>query len=306
MITVKQLQYQYQGAAFASLKCIDLNVPQGSLFGLLGPNGAGKTTLLSIISGLLDCPVGTVSIGSHDICHNKSLRRSDIALVPQEYAFYFRLSVMENLIFFAAALGLNKSESQQRIAAVIDITGLKDRINHRAETLSGGLKRRLNLAIGLLNQPRLLLLDEPTVGIDPHSRHFILEAIRHLNQNGTTVIYTSHYMEEIEALCSDIAIIDHGNVLVQGPLAQLLGQQESETLHIDLKIPLTLQQHAALALDSPYDEHNLQLTQPLHDGDFYSTMKALQRAGVSIHRLRYGANNLEELFLTLTHRSLRD
>ncbi|WP_439133124.1 ABC transporter ATP-binding protein [Pseudomaricurvus sp.] len=307
MISIKQLHYQYQGATTASLKHIDLNVAKGSLFGLLGPNGAGKTTLLSILSGLLPCPEGAVSINGQDISKSRSLRKSDIALVPQEYAFYFRLSVIENLKFFAAALGLGKSDARQRIETIAEVTGLSDRLKDRAETLSGGLKRRLNLAIGLLNQPSLLLLDEPTVGIDPHSRHFILEAIKRLNQDGTTVVYTSHYMEEVEHLCTDIAIIDHGQVLIQGPLTQLLDAQSHDTLFIELGKPLTPQQHTALSSASPYDEHNLQLVLPVSSNDdLYQVMTALQRESVEVHRLRYGSDNLEELFLNLTHRALRD
>lgn len=307
MISIHQLHYQYQGAAAASLNHIDLEVSKGSLFGLLGPNGAGKTTLLSIISGLLPCPEEAVRINGHDISKTKSLHKSDIALVPQEYAFYFRLSVHENLTFFASALGLKKSQIRTRIDEIAAVTGLSDRLNDRAETLSGGLKRRLNLAIGLLNQPSLLLLDEPTVGIDPHSRHFILEAIKQLNQNSTTVVYTSHYMEEIESLCTDIAIIDHGKVLIQGPLTQLLDAQRHNTLFIELSKPLTPQQHAALTPEKPYSQHGLELVLPFNQGDdIYSIMAKLQQSSVAIHRLRYGADNLEELFLNLTHRALRD
>lgn len=307
MISIHQLHYQYQGATAASLNHIDLDVPKGSLFGLLGPNGAGKTTLLSIVSGLLPCPEGAVKINGHDISKIKSLHKSDIALVPQEYAFYFRLSVQENLTFFASALGLKKNQIRQRIDEIAAVTGLSDRLKDRAETLSGGLKRRLNLAIGLLNQPSLLLLDEPTVGIDPHSRHFILEAIKQLNQNGTTVVYTSHYMEEIENLCTDIAIMDHGKVLIQGPLTQLLEAQRHNTLFIELSKPLTLEQRAVLTPATVYDEHSLELVLPFSQGDdIYSVMTTLQQASVDIHRLRYGSDNLEELFLNLTHRALRD
>lgn len=307
MISINNLHYQFQGATTASLKHIDLQVPTGSLFGLLGPNGAGKTTLLSIISGLLPCPKNCVNIDGLDISQNASSWQSQMALVPQEYAFYDRLSVRENLTFFAAALGLTGVKAQQRIHQVVETTSLHDHFNHRAETLSGGLKRRLNLAIGLLNEPRLLLLDEPTVGIDPHSRHFILEAIRQLNRNGTTVVYTSHYMEEIQALCDQIAIIDHGQVLVQGPLSQLLEQQHRHSLHIALSNPLTAEQRADLPATAIYDSDNLQLTWALSaHSELYPTLTKLQQSGVSIQRLQYGAKNLEELFLNLTHRSLRD
>lgn len=306
MINIHNLHYQFPGASTASLKHIDLHVPTGSLFGLLGPNGAGKTTLLSILSGRLPCPSNCVRIDDQDISQRQSRWRSQIALVPQEYAFYDRLSVNENLTFFAAALGLNQAEARARIDECVAVTSLGDRLTSRAETLSGGLKRRLNLAIGLLNQPRLLLLDEPTVGIDPHSRNFILEAIKRLNQQGTTVVYTSHYMEEIEALCDQIAIIDHGQVLVQGALTQLL-EQEHDLLRIDLGSPLSADQVAQLPATAAYDAAQQHLALPLTSpGDIYPALAGLQQAGVQIQRLRYGSRNLEELFLNLTHRSLRD
>lgn len=307
MINIQHLHYQFPGATTASLKHIDLHVPRGSLFGLLGPNGAGKTTLLSIISGRLPCPPGCVRIDGDDISQSRSRWRSRIALVPQEYAFYDRLSVQENLAFFAGALGLNKTEARNRIDECVAITSLADRLKSRAETLSGGLKRRLNLAIGLLNQPGLLLLDEPTVGIDPHSRNFILEAIKKLNQQGTTVVYTSHYMEEIEALCDEIAIIDHGQVLVQGALTQLLEQQPHDLLRIDLAQALSAEQLATLPDTADYNAEQqrlaLALTEP---GEIYPTLARLQQAGVQIRRLHYGSRDLEELFLSLTHRTLRD
>lgn len=307
MINIHNLQYQFPGATTASLRHIDLQVANGSLFGLLGPNGAGKTTLLSIISGRLPCPANCVHIGGQDISQSHSRWRSQLALVPQEYAFYDRLSVQENLTFFAGARGLDKARARERIEECVDITSLGDRLRSRAETLSGGLKRRLNLAIGLLNQPRLLLLDEPTVGIDPHSRTFILDAIKRLNRQGTTVVYTSHYMEEIEALCDDIAIIDHGQVLVQGALTQLLEQRQHDTLRIELASPLSPEQQSALPAAAEYDSTRHQLVLTLASAaELYPLMAALQRAGVHIQRLRYGSSNLEELFLSLTHRSLRD
>lgn len=307
MIDIHNLSYQFQGATTASLKHLNLRVPEGRLFGLLGPNGAGKTTLLSIISGRLPCPTGCVRIGGEDISRSQSRWRAQMALVPQEYAFYDRLSVQENLTFFAAALGFGKAAARARIDECVAITSLGDRLGSRAETLSGGLKRRLNLAIGLLNQPRLLLLDEPTVGIDPHSRNFILEAIKRLNQEGTTVVYTSHYMEEIEALCDEIAIIDHGEVLVQGDLAQLLEHQQQDRLCIDLGSPLSAGQLAQLPATAHYDAGKRYLVLPLMaPADIYPAMAALHQAGADIQRLRYGSRNLEELFLGLTHRSLRD
>jgi len=176
----------------------------------LEPNGAGKTTLLSILTGLLPCTKETVYIEGIDISTAPKAVKLMLSLVPQEYAFYPSLSVIENLRFFAGIQQLAAAEINQRIAEAVELTGLQDRLDNRAQQLSGGLKRRLNIAIGLLNKHKLLFLDEPTVGIDPQSRRFILDAIKGINNQGTTIIYTSHYMEEVEYLCDDIAVIDRG------------------------------------------------------------------------------------------------
>lgn len=224
MISISQLEFSYPSSVRPVLKGIDLDIPDNALFGLLGPNGAGKTTLLSILSGLIPCPTGCLFVDGGDLAEPANRRAARLSLVPQEYAFYHPLTVRENLAFFAGVQGVPPEETEARIDAAVAQTGLQERLHSRAGKLSGGLKRRLNLAIGLLNRPRLLLLDEPTVGIDPHSRHFILETIRELSRNGTTVIYTSHYMEEVEELCDHIAIMDHGQILRKGTLDALLAE----------------------------------------------------------------------------------
>ncbi|MFV0277146.1 MAG: ABC transporter ATP-binding protein [Parahaliea sp.] len=237
MITVKQLSHRYADSASPSLRDITLAIPGGQLFGLLGPNGAGKTTLLSIVAGLLPCPPGTVSIDGQDLTSATRSQRARLSLVPQEYAFYEALSVAENLAFFAAVQGVAAGDVAGRMDEAIGVCGLQEQREKRAGKLSGGLKRRLNLAIGLLNQPDLLLLDEPTVGIDPHSRHFILQTVKQLNSRGATVVYTSHYMEEVEQICQSVAIIDHGQVLLAGDLERLLreaGGRGLESLFLDI------------------------------------------------------------------------
>jgi len=211
VIEIRDLRFRYPGAARDALLGLSLQVRDGSLFGLLGPNGSGKTTLISLLTGLLQAASGDVRIGD-----------GARALVPQDYAFYPRLTVAENLSCFGGVLGLQGGELRLRIDEVTGVAGLPDFLAKRAEHLSGGLKRRLNLAIGLLNRPRLLFLDEPTVGIDPQSRQFILEAIRRLNAEGTTVIYTSHYMDEVQQLCDSIGVLDEGRLLAHGSLDELL------------------------------------------------------------------------------------
>ena len=307
MIEIDNLAFSYARTGPPALSGIKLSIAGGSLFGLLGPNGAGKTTLLAILSGLLPCPVGTVRIAGVDVAHTRHNAPAAIALVPQEYAFYPTLSVRENLLFFARMQQIEATDIPGRLAEVESMTGLGDRCADRADRLSGGLKRRLNIAIGLLNRPQLLLLDEPTVGIDPHSRHFILEAIRDINRAGTTVIYTSHYMEEVEALCDDIAIIDAGKVLIQGSLDSLLQADEQSQLVVDLHEPLTVQQRGALHESVQFDEQGCSLSIKIDSATgFLPVLQALEQQQVGISRIQYGTRNLEELFLNFTQHSLRD
>ena len=238
MIEVQDLSFRYPGAERDALHGLSLEVRAGSLFGLLGPNGSGKTTLISLLTGLLRPGAGSLRIGGETLPEGLAAVQAMSALVPQDYAFYPRLSVMENLRFFGGALSLGGSDLRSRIEEASAIAGLEAFSGTRAEHLSGGLKRRLNLAIGLLNRPRLLLLDEPTVGIDPQSRQFILAAIKRLNAEGTTVLYTSHYMDEVQQLCDHIAVLDEGRLLAQGSLNELLqshpGQRNLEEVFLHL------------------------------------------------------------------------
>jgi len=307
MITVDNLAFSYARAAAPALSGVTLTVADGSLFGLLGPNGAGKTTLLAILCGLLPCPAGVVRVAGVDVTRTRDSALAAIALVPQEYAFYPTLSVRENLLFFARMQRIAPAEIADRLVEVITITGLGERLDNRADRLSGGLKRRLNIAVGLLNKPQLLLLDEPTVGIDPHSRHFILEAIRDINRAGTTVVYTSHYMEEVETLCDDIAIIDQGKVLVQGSLSHLLQADDRSRLIVDLREPLSDQQRRSLSDTLQFDEHGCNLSITIDPAiGFLPVLQELAQRHVGVSRVQYGTRNLEDLFLTYTQHALRD
>ena len=222
MIDIQQLTFRYSRQAVPAIADLSVRVREGSLFGLLGPNGSGKTTLISILAGLLPVQGGRVTIGGDELRGNVSRIQRFSSLVPQEDVFYPSLTVVENLAFFAGVLGIEGAERQARMREVLGTTGLERARAMRAGRLSGGMKRRLSIAVGLLNRPKVLFLDEPTAGIDPQSRHFILEFVRRVNAAGTTVIYTSHYMEEVESLCDDIGILDEGRLLVQGSLAELL------------------------------------------------------------------------------------
>ena len=205
-----------------AVRGVTLSVPTGSVFGLLGPNRAGKTTLISILAGQLRTPVEKVTIDGAPLEELRRREPASLGLVPQEFAFYPMLTCAENLRFFAAVQRLAGKALRERVAAVSGFARIDNVLGRRAGELSGGLRRRLNLAIGLLTEPRILLLDEPTVGVDPQSRAFLLESIRGLAAAGRTVVYTSHYMEEVEAICDRVAILDGGKVLREGALADLL------------------------------------------------------------------------------------
>ena len=222
MIQAHHLSYSYAAAGVLALDGLSLSVPRGSLYGLLGPNGSGKTTFLNLLAGVLRAPKGQLRNDGVDLGVNPTRSQAFTALVPQDLAFYPRLSVQENLELFAGVMGFSGADARSRVDQALRQAALAPQRDQRAEACSGGLKRRLNIAIGLLNRPRLLLLDEPTVGIDPQSRRFILQSIQDIHAAGTTVIYTSHYMEEVQGLCDTIGVMDRGRLLAQGGLKQLL------------------------------------------------------------------------------------
>ena len=226
-IVVEDICFTYPGETLPALNKISLTVPCASCFGLLGPNGAGKSTLLAILTGILPLQHGRVSVHGNTLGnmneHSRELHRR-VALVPQDYAFYPTLSGRENLECFAGLYGLTGDKKRASIDFAVQVCGLGELLNRRAASCSGGVRRRLNLAIGLLNRPSILFLDEPTVGIDAQSRHFILESITRLQREGMTIIYTSHYLEEIQSVCDHLAIIDHGKLLLADSLAAVLLQ----------------------------------------------------------------------------------
>ena len=303
MLDIAGVSFRYPDAANPALDAIALTVPAGGVYGLLGPNGAGKTTLISILSGLLTAASGEISLGGRPLSEIRATRPRCIALVPQDYAFYPMLTVTENLRCFAGVLGLAGAECQRQTDAAIAFGRLEQVTGKRAEQLSGGLRRRLNLAIGLLGQPQLLLLDEPTVGVDPQSRHFLLESIAGLPAAGTTVIYTSHYMEEVEAICQRVAIIDQGRVLAEGALGELLHEDEP-TLEIELQgaLPIDLAQRHAATSEGDF-KYRLKLPST---AALPRLLDELAAAGCPIRRLQLGHLDLEQLFMRLTRRSLRD
>lgn len=233
MIQVQDLRARYSKSGPWVLDGLDLQVPRGSLFGLLGPNGAGKTTLVHVLLGLFAPHSGRVEVDGLSIPAQRRRLAGRVGLAPQSLAYYPSLTVRENLDFFDRMYPADSRKRGSRIDAAVQQTGLAAHWGKRADRLSGGLQRRLNLAIALLGEPPLLLLDEPTVGVDTQSRGFILEALRCLHQAGATIVYTSHYMDEVQRLCDRAAIIDEGRVLVCDTLPALLREApDLETLFL--------------------------------------------------------------------------
>jgi ABC-2 type transport system ATP-binding protein len=302
MLELRQLSYRYPHADAPALADVSLAVPRGCVLGLLGPNGAGKTTLISHLSGALAVQSGEICIDGQPLQQVRAKTPTRIAVAPQEQAFYPMLTVAENLACFAAAGGLSGARKKERIATCTQFAQLGQFAGVRAERLSGGLKRRLNLAIALLPEPELMLFDEPTVGVDPQSRAFILDAIKSLAQQGAAVIYASHYMEEIEAIADRVAILDRGHVLREGSLDELLSKNA---------MLLTL---AADGLDAgmlsrfgTVERGGVHWRIHLNAGSGPGpVLAALEAAGIEVRHAEFGRHDLEQLFMALTHRSLRD
>ena len=227
MIQINQLSKKYKGADFFSVSDLNLSIHEKEIFGLLGPNGAGKTTLISMLSSLLKPTSGSFSISGLTYRENKSELKQLIGIVPQEYALYPSLTAYENLAYFGSMYGLKDKELKDKIYEHLKILGLDQFAYKRIKAFSGGMKRRINLIASILHQPKVLFLDEPTVGVDVQSKNAIISHLRTLNAAGTTIIYTSHHLNEAETFCTRVAIIDHGKIVCKGFPKELIEAQEN-------------------------------------------------------------------------------
>ena len=229
-VSIKDLRFKYPGQTAPCFSDLNLQVQQGERFGLFGPNGAGKTTLMNCMTGLLNYQQGSIRLLAHEIAHHKKAINKLFGFVPQDFSFYQELSPAENLSFFGAWSGLNKQQIKNKTAELLEVLGLADVRNKKVQEFSGGMKRRVNLAIGVIHDPQILFLDEPTVGVDVHTRHAIINYLKKLNENGTTLIYTSHQLSEAEDLCNIVALIDDGKILAHDSLSQLLLDHKEDGL----------------------------------------------------------------------------
>ena len=288
---------------------VSFSVPPGEIYGLLGPNGAGKTTTIKMVCGLLDPDRGTVSVAGHPA--GSMAAKAQVGYVPQDIALYPDLTGRENLRFLGRLFGLSGALLDQRVDEALELTNLGDRAKERLSAYSGGMQRRLNIAAGLLNHPVLLVLDEPTVGVDPQSRHAILERVRTFGQLGMAVLYTTHYMEEAERVCDRVGIVDQGRLVAEGTrrdLVDRLGERD----RIELGATGDLEQLAEACrklegIDgAAVADRHLQLL--VHDGRklLPAVLEAAEHAGVRISSVDVVEPDLEAVFLHLTGTALRD
>jgi len=309
MIQVDHLRKLY--GDLAAVDDISFEARAGEIFGLLGPNGAGKSTTIGCLSGLLTPSSGHVKILGHDITTEPAAAKAALGIVPQDLALYEDVSAEENLSYWGGAYGLSGNELRVRIKEVLELAGLSDRAREAVKKYSGGMKRRLNLACGLVHRPKVLLLDEPTVGVDPQSRVRLLDLVKEEAARGTCVLYTTHYMEEAQALCDRIGIIDHGKIIALGTLEELKkATQEKDLVRLSGTFPAELPagflesvDHAAiLAADTAM----VTVAVPGAAKKLPALLAALEVAGADVQETTVTQPSLETLFIKLTGKELRE
>ncbi|MBC8525677.1 MAG: ABC transporter ATP-binding protein [Candidatus Cloacimonetes bacterium] len=308
MIEIKNLFKNYGN--IQALRDVSLKIEDGELFGLLGPNGAGKTTMINILNTYLSFEKGDVLINNFNVQDDDSKIKKIVGVIPQEISLYDELTAMENLNFWGEIYGLSGKNLKQKCGDALMLVGLFDRRNDTLKKYSGGMKRRINIAASLLHNPQIILMDEPTIGVDPQSRNFIFEMIKKLHQQGKTIIYTTHYMEEAEKLCTKIAIIDHGKIIALGTkqeLYKLLG--EENIIQFKFKEKINFQDYQS-KLSKYSIEKSTDTTFQLTGKDLIKQLaniiKVIEELPDETEEIDIIQPNLESVFLKLTGRELRE
>lgn len=299
---------------FTAVDNLSFSVNEGEIFGLLGPNGAGKSTTMNVISTLCDFTRGKVTVDGFDLVKNRSDVKRIIGMVPQDLALYPFLTAEENVKFFASLYGLRGKKLHTAVNEALEFVGLSDRAKMKPKKMSGGMKRRLNIACGIAHNPKLIIMDEPTVGVDAQSREHILDSIKTLRERGATVIYTSHYMNEVEEICDRITIIDHGKSIASGTEQELISKlSDSKTLKITTKIKSDFPVKELLSELSSLpdvnhariDENEIILEIKTSCRDFALYPEHIKQRGLPIRGITSESVNLEDIFIALTGKELR-
>jgi ABC-2 type transport system ATP-binding protein len=308
-IEVKELKKSF--GDLQAVRGVDFFANQGEILSLLGPNGAGKSTTISIISGLLQPCAGDAFIMGHSVTRDPKAAKSNLGVVPQEIALYPDLSARENLLFWGKMYGLRGNTLKQRVDEIFETIDLTDRQKDKVGKFSGGMKRRVNIAVALLHKPAVVIMDEPTVGIDPQSRRHILDSVKELNRQGTTVLYTTHYMEEAAELSDHIAIMDQGQIIAYGThddLIKMIGEQTRIDLTFNAEVSHIIPDWKALQGVSSLDASDGKVTILVDDSNHLlpRLLEVAANGGVRILSVDIQEPNLEAVFLHLTGRALRD
>jgi len=308
MLVAKNLNKSYKEVN--ALNNINLSIKKGELYGLLGPNGAGKTTTISILSSLLKPDSGEILYQGRSLNQNLSESKKMIGVVPQEIALYEDFTAIENLKFWGTLYGIKGNKLNSKIDELLILFGLPDRKSHKIKTYSGGMKRRINIAVALLHNPKIIFMDEPTVGIDPQSRNLIFEVIQELHSRGLTIIYTTHYMEEAERLCDRIGIIDEGSIIAEGSLEEL---KKSSKIKEEIHVKFTNTQKTKLSgINKHFNgqllilENKIVLSTSQPNTDLPNLIQICTHADLHLENIEVKSLSLESIFLELTGKSLRD
>lgn len=302
LIHLQAVQKKY-GARIA-LEDINLQIGKGTCFGFIGPNGAGKSTLMKILVGILDEYEGEVSVFKQSLRKHKGSIQQKMGYVPQDICIEEKLTALDNMMYFGRVYGLRGNVLKKRVDDILSMVGLSDRKKEIVSTFSGGMKRRMNIGCALLHEPDIIILDEPTVGVDPQSRNHIFEIIKELKREGKTILYSSHYMEEVENLCDSIALIDQGKIVEQGTIRELFVKYAASSIFVQGKgiHKDSLKQFGEMS--EVREGYMIEVEEPLKILDKIAQLLISQN--VQVERLEISKPSLEDIFLSLTGSTLRD
>ncbi|MGO4547262.1 ATP-binding cassette domain-containing protein [Paenibacillus sp. 2TAB23] len=309
VLEVKQLSKKF--GDFIAVDNITMSIKEGEIFGFLGANGAGKSTAINMIASLLRVTKGEIEVLGKSIAKHSKFAKMNIGIVPQEMAIYEDMTAYENVRFFAGLYGLRGAELKERVVEALAFVGLGDKHKSYPKNFSGGMKRRLNISCAIAHRPKLLIMDEPTVGIDPQSRNYILGSVKKLNELGCTIIYTSHYMEEVEEICTRIAIIDHGKIIAEGTKGQLkaiITNQKNISIEVRSAENLDRSKLEGIAGVNrvEVEDRIVKVTSDSEVNNLNRIIQQLMADDLEIRSVEENEPSLETVFLTLTGRSLRD